>query len=566
MDIVVVTYNSEQWIERCLEALAQSIGYNGEMNIYIVDNQSSDSTCEIAERYKNKDRFTSFHLLRQEINLGFGRGNNIGALKGRDDVICFINVDTEIDKEAFSILDEEIKKSDNNIAIWEMRQMPYEHPKLYDPVTRETSWTSGAAFAIRRDVFEEVKGFDEHIFMYAEDVDLSWRVRSCGYKILYCPKVMINHYSYNTAEQIKPLQYLGSLKNNLLLRHRYGNWLDIKMGELMYGKVLLSRHYPYPGVKTDLLKKYIEYKKERIIFDQTKVKKKKVAKFYGWDYEFDRDGSYVESTKKKEDIKVSIIVRTCQRPKVLRETLISLRNQTYSNFEIVVVEDGKQAALDMIKQEFSDLNIRYYATGERKGRSFVGNLGLEKSEGDFCNFLDDDDLFFADHIETLVSGIENEKELVVYSYAVETSVIVESVDPYQYRIVSYNNRYRQPFDRALLCHHNYIPIECVLFSRSLYEKYGGFDTELEYLEDWDLWLKYSQGTGFKCIPKTTSLYKVPYKKGEFKKRQSNMDECIETIKRKQNEEYYVTVSMASMADLEGENIWQKMARKLGFKH
>ena len=61
-----------------------------------------------------------------------------------------------------------------------MRQIPYEHPKAYDPVTLDTPWVSGAATLFRREAFEAVGGFDDAIFMYGEDVDLSWRLRARG--------------------------------------------------------------------------------------------------------------------------------------------------------------------------------------------------------------------------------------------------------------------------------------------------------------------------------------------------------------------------------------------------
>lgn len=53
-------------------------------------------------------------------------------------------------------------------------------------------------------------------------------------------------------------------------------------------------------------------------------------------------------------------------------------------------------------------------------------------------------------------------------------------------------RYKQPFNRLLLYTFNYIPIQSIMFQKSLYEEYGGFDEKLDNLEDWDLWVRYSQ--------------------------------------------------------------------------
>ena len=60
------------------------------------------------------------------------------------------------------------------------------------------------------------------------------------------------------------------------------------------------------------------------------------------------------------------------------------------------------------------MNIRYFATGEKVGRSRAGNLGMEKASGRYLNFLDDDDLFFADHVEVLVSQLIKGKKRAAY--------------------------------------------------------------------------------------------------------------------------------------------------------
>jgi len=559
MDIVLVTYNSTKWIDRCLNAIGNSKGVTESLNVYVVDNNSADNTLEKLKQYKENNHIVGLDINSQKDNLGFGNANNVGAKMGTDDIVCFINIDTEVYSDTFALLQEEVRNSDNSVGAWEMRQMPYEHPKIYDPVTRETSWMSGAAFAVRREIFEQIGGFDSNIFMYAEDVDLSWRIRALGYQLKYCPKVRIRHYSYQEESEVKPLQYVEAIKNNILLKYRYGSIWTAIGGRLKFWEVYFCFKEPFDGAKKELKKGYKKLRKLIPYFKKTRISDHSVDKFLGWDYELNRDGAFVRTENIEVNPLVSIIVRTCQRPAVLRETLISLRNQTYSNFEVVVVEDGESNSQSMIESEFADINVRYYATGIKKGRSVAGNLGLEKAKGAYINFLDDDDLFYADHIEILISVLCKTEKKAAYAFAFETPVEVYSEDPYHYKIVSYNKRYQQQFDKIKLCHHNYIPIQCIMFARELYEKLGGFDITLDYLEDWDLWVRYMQGTDFECVPKTTSLYKVPANTQKQKKRQKQLDEALKIVRRK-HESYYIRVPVSDLVALSEEDIWDRVRR------
>ena len=208
---------------------------------------------------------------------------------------------------------------------------------------------------------------------------------------------------------------------------------------------------------------------------------------------------------------VSIIIRTCGRPHILKGALKSVRSQTYKNIEVVVAEDGKNTAKKMLDEEFADLNIKYANTGERKGRTIVGNLALSMASGYYFNFLDDDDLLLPEHIETLVNAIHESEKMAVYSVA------YESVVQYDSKIGDYKEykkrvRYRQPFNRALLTFNNYIPIQSIMFSRKLYDQLGGFDESMDVLEDWELWVRYSTLADFEFVDKITSVYRVPKKK------------------------------------------------------
>lgn len=242
----------------------------------------------------------------------------------------------------------------------------------------------------------------------------------------------------------------------------------------------------------------------------------------------------------------SIIVRTCGRPKVLKETLLSLRNQTYPNIEVVVVEDGEDCAGAMIREEFSDLNILYFATGEKVGRSKAGNLAMEMAHGKYLNFLDDDDLFYADHVEVLVKTLENSKNRAAYAFAFETPVEVKSRDPYVYTVYNYLEVHKKAFDRIELCHHNFIPIQCIMFEKELFEQYGGLDESLDALEDWDLWVRYSLHTDFDTVEKTTSLYRVPYVREMNEKRQKDLDDALVRVREK-HKSYMQQISVYDVA-------------------
>ena len=233
---------------------------------------------------------------------------------------------------------------------------------------------------------------------------------------------------------------------------------------------------------------------------------------------------------------------------MLRETLISLRNQTYDNLEVVVVEDGEAISESMIKSEFSDMNILYHPTIQKVGRSKAGNLAMTLAHGKYLNFLDDDDLFYADHVEVLVSNLVKAEngEKAAYATAFETPVVVESKDPYVYEVKDYRGVHKQSFDPVMLCHHNYIPIQCIMFEKSLFEEYGGLDETTDALEDWDLWVRYSTHTDFIFVFKTTSIYRVPAEQKINADRQKALDDALIEM-RKKHKGYTREVSVYDLA-------------------
>ena len=552
IDVIYVTYNSEKWIRNCFQSWL-SVSYNlKNINIFIVDNHSTDQTVYRIEEIKQElgSQFAAFSFISEKKNHGFGKANNIGFARGTSDIVCFFNIDTELCEDTIKNLEYAINLSPDSVALWELRQFPYEHPKLYDPLTGETTWSSGAAFAVKRSVFEKLKGFDEKIFMYAEDVDLSWRLRSHGYQLRYVPRAVIRHYAYKSAGEIKPNQYCNSIINNLLLRCRYGSLKTILEGNAMVFQCVLGPE-AFAGSRRQLLKAYLRhFVQVPHFFGRKQVGKAKnfTPVFLGFDYAPIRDGTFYHNEFPRERPLVSILVRTCGRPSVLRETLCSLRNQTYSNLEIVIVEDGAPVSESMIRKEFGDLNIVYRASGEKIGRSKAGNLGLSLAKGKYVNFLDDDDLFYADHVEVLVCALLQGNCRAAYAFGFETPIEVKSQTPYSYEVKNYLGTYKKKYNKIELCHHNYIPIQCMMFERSLFEEYGGMDESTDALEDWDLWVRYSLHTDFKCVEKTTSLYRVPYNRQTSIKRQKELDDAL-LFMREKHKLYQQKISVWDVAKL-----------------
>lgn len=527
IDIIVVIYNSERWIEDFLNSLKKQHYPLEKIHLTFIDNNSKDNSYDLLNSCIFKDKFGSYAILKQGKNVGFGAANNIAVSKTDQSYIYFLNIDTELHQDTLINLVNQVLEDDGAVGAWESRQFPYEHPKHYNPVTLEVSWSSAAALLVRRECFQKIGGFDEEIFMYGEDVDLSWRIRNAGYQILYVPKSIIYHYTFEKSNVNKENELLNIINSNLFLRYRYGSFKDIILGYVMCLLwVIKHRNFKfYLKLGQKLIKSFSE------IF---KSKRSNIAgNFCGWNYEIHRLGHEFHNALPIETPLVSIVVRTNQRPEMLKEALTTIKNQTYRNIEIIVVEDGFPKSKELVENNFKSLNIKYYATNEKVGRTKLANIGLALATGEYFSFLDDDDLLYADHIEVLVTSLINSRSYkIAYSIAFETPTKLVSMNPYIYEEVCYSIEFNSKFNKQLLLIQNYFPIQSVLFSKEIYDELGGMDESLEVLEDWDFWLKISTKYEFLYIEKITSLYKVPFQKTAILKRKQELVEQTKYIREK----------------------------------
>jgi len=194
----------------------------------------------------------------------------------------------------------------------------------------------------------------------------------------------------------------------------------------------------------------------------------------------------------------------------LAEALASLAQQSHPSLEVLVVEDGSSFSAPVVEvASVTRPNVFRHMPIEKQGRSGAGNAGLSAAKGALLGFLDEDDQLARDHI-ALLAGALAENPTVDLVYARAQPVFSEGLDTDTVRDVE-----RQPlegdvpFSRTLLWLRNAIPIQAALFRRSLFERLGGLDPNLDALEDWDLWLRYSAGKDFLALDAVTSTYRLP---------------------------------------------------------
>lgn len=140
-------------------------------------------------------RFPSIGDIRYQFfgeNLGHGGAQNRIAESTVSDFLIIANPDVVISPRTIQTLLGVF--ADPSVGIAEAKQLPIEHPKDYDTRTGATSWAAGAYSMLPTRLFTDVGGFDsESFFMYCDDVDLSWRIRESGHKVVFQPAASIFH-------------------------------------------------------------------------------------------------------------------------------------------------------------------------------------------------------------------------------------------------------------------------------------------------------------------------------------------------------------------------------------
>ena len=227
VSIIIINYNGKHHLESCLESLLK-INYNN-TEIIIVDNNSTDDSVNFVSK-----NFPDVILIRLNENKGFAEPNNIASKVATGDLLLFLNNDTIVTPSFISEMIKPIQQ-DSDIGICQSLLLKPDESidssgdfidtlgVVYNSKTqiseiREISSARGASMMIKKNLFEQLEGFDKKFYFSFEDVDLSWRCWIAGYKVLIIPKSIVYHLGGQTYQKVKNSMAFHGFKNQLSMK------------------------------------------------------------------------------------------------------------------------------------------------------------------------------------------------------------------------------------------------------------------------------------------------------------------------------------------------------------
>ncbi|HEV7506106.1 MAG TPA: PIG-L family deacetylase [Thermoanaerobaculia bacterium] len=212
-------------------------------------------------------------------------------------------------------------------------------------------------------------------------------------------------------------------------------------------------------------------------------------------------GGLPEIAEVREGPRISVVVRTRDRPELLAEALASLAAGTYRRAEVVLVNDG---GTPPVLPDGYSLPVVRLDLAQSQGRAAAAQAGVAAATGEYVAFLDDDDLAAPEHLATLAGLVSAAGVRVAYT---DAAVAIYEHEPAGWVCRERRLPYSRDFDPDVLRVDNYIPFNTLLIERRLFAEAGAFDSTLPFFEDWDFLIRLSAITPFHHRAEVTCEYR-----------------------------------------------------------
>ena len=241
--VVVLNWNGINWLKKFLPILIEK---SKDVNVYIADNASTDNSVEYITI-----NFSSVKVLKNFSNEGYAKGYNDALETLKEEFFVLINSDIEVtDNWIKPIIN--LMEANSDIAACQPKILSFhdrnkfeyagacggfidtlgypfcrgrifsdleDDNNQYNDIT-EVFWASGACLFVRAKYFKEVNGFDNDFFAHQEEIDLCWRLKNKGYKIMVNPNSAVFHVGAGTLNTSSPLKTYLNFRNNLFMLYK----------------------------------------------------------------------------------------------------------------------------------------------------------------------------------------------------------------------------------------------------------------------------------------------------------------------------------------------------------
>lgn len=238
--VVILNWNGEKLLKQFLPSV---ISFSSEAKIYVADNASTDNSLEVI-----KNQFPSVTIIQNDANYGYAKGYNVALQNIEEKYLCLLNSDVEVTENWLTPI---LSLFENNpeVGIIQPKILDYKNKayfeyagaaggyidkfgypfcrgRIFDNVEKDNGqyddeqtifWASGACFFIRKDIFNQLNGFDDDFFAHQEEIDLCWRAINGGYKIKYTSKSVVFHVGGATLNEGNPRKTFLNFRNSLLM-------------------------------------------------------------------------------------------------------------------------------------------------------------------------------------------------------------------------------------------------------------------------------------------------------------------------------------------------------------
>lgn len=237
ISIVIPNYNGRKFLKECFNTLMLQTSHDFE--IILVDNDSRDYSVEFTTKY-----YPFIKIIVLDKNYGFAKAVNEGIKQSVGEYVVLLNNDTQVhtqwleelvysieqDEKIFSVSSKMLQYHDRNLIDdagdeytllgWTLKVGDGGVENLYSKKREVFSSCAGAAI-YRKKVFNKIGYFDESFFAYMEDVDISYRAKTHGYKNLYCPDAIVYHIgSATSGSKYNEFKVRLAARNNIYVPYK----------------------------------------------------------------------------------------------------------------------------------------------------------------------------------------------------------------------------------------------------------------------------------------------------------------------------------------------------------